>query len=381
MIGDDNKMSFLMKKKWLLLLLLNMAYADDIALNFSVSSRTPYQNEAVLLEVNISQIDQSKVMLFKFNPKESQAYLFHQISFKENEAYHHLKHYYRYLIYPKVAGEVTVEFDLTKSITDDDKVAYAISGDRDNVKGLVKEDIRVAVEPLSLTVKATPPQTDLIGRYTLSYRLDRNSTDAYEPVHLHIELQGQGACSTFAFVPERPQYHLFRQEPKQQTFHTTKGTSTKITWEYALSAKEDFVLPKIVLNAFDPKTEQSYQLIFPEQKIKVNAVPSEKIVDREDYPPSNQSDWSWLGWLFSYLMVFVAGYLTPRDLLKRKVIKERTPEEILQDQISGAKSHKELLKLLLNANQDEHQEAIHALESVIYHKKKVSLSQIKGMLA
>ncbi len=371
-----------MRKLLLPLLLLTSLYADDdIALSFALRNSTPYQNEGILLDLNITQIDDSKVMLFKFNPVENVHYKSHQIAFKENEAYHHLKQQYQYLIYPKTKGEVKIAFELIKSITDDDKVAYAISGDRDNVKGLVKQDIAVAVDPISLEVKALSDGVDLVGNYTLNYKLDSTTTDAYDPIHLHIELQGQGACSTFAFIPERPHYHLFTQEPKQRSFHTTKGTSTKIIWDYALSAKEDFVLPKVVLNAFDPKTEQSYQLIFPEHKIKVNAVPSEKIVDKEDYPPSNQSDWSWLGWLFSYLMIFVAGYLTPRDLLKRKVIKERTPEEILKDQIRGAKSHKELLKLLLNANQDEYQEAIHALESVIYHKKKVSLSQIKGRLA
>ena len=247
----------MVKILWSMLLFSCLLWANDIHYSFQTSSSTPYQNEAVLLEVNLSQEDHSKVMLFNFSPKKSDAYDFHQVSFKESDNYHDLKHFYRYVIYPKKVGKVAVAFELVKSLTDDDKVAYAISGDRDNVKGLVKKDIPVAVTPLVLNVKSVPKSTDLVGDFTLSYSLDKTTTNAYAPIQLKVELKGIGKLTSFALLEKSAKYHLFTQQPKLQNFHMVAGTKSALTWEYAISAKESFVLPKVVLNGFNPKTQKS----------------------------------------------------------------------------------------------------------------------------
>ncbi len=94
-------------------------------------------------------------MFFKFSPKKSRDYSFKLLSFIENEEYHNLKHQYRYIIYPLKSGRVDLEFNFIKSITTDEKVAYAISGDRDNVKALSKQDIEVELNLIELNVKKT----------------------------------------------------------------------------------------------------------------------------------------------------------------------------------------------------------------------------------
>jgi len=368
------------KNLFYLLLLILPLWADDIAVDIAIDNHTPYPHQAVILDLNISQTDNSKVMLFKLSLKQHPSYRFYQIDFKENEAYHQLKHHYRYLIYPQVSGEVKIAFELIKSITDDDKVAYAISGDRDNVKGLVKEDIKVAIKPLVLQVKSLPRNTDIVGAYKLNYHLDKKQTDAYDPIHLSVELQGRGEIDPFDFLPKNDAYHLFTQAPKIQSFRSSKGTQSKIIWDYAISAKESFVLPKITLHAFDPQTEQSYQLIFPKQKITVHPIQQERLLDQEEYPPSHERDWSWLGWLLSYLLVFVAGYLTPKGLFQKEQVRPKNDQALLEEKITQSKTHKELLSLLLNDNPQKYAKAIEALESVVYAKKKISLNTIKGMI-
>ena len=361
-----------------LMLLIGVVFADDISYDFQISNKTPYKNEALFLDVNVTQEDDSVVMLFKFNLKKSKAYTFHQIDFKEHDKYHHLKHEYKYLVYPKQAGKVVIELEMIKSVTDDDKVAYAISGDRDNVKGLVKQDSVVALKSLILDVKPLPKSTELVGDYKLTYELDKTSTEAYEPVHLKIVLKGKGSTPPLELLSKSKSYHLFTQAPKVKSLHSSKGSYHTVEWDYAISAKENFVLPKVVLKAFNPQYKKSYDLFVPSQAITVTQVDKESIVDKEDTPSISSTDWSWLGWIFSYLAVFVAGFLMPRDILKKRWSKKNL--FVVKDEVSEAKTHKELLKVLLARNDVKDKESISLLEDSLYRGKNVSLSKVKGML-
>jgi hypothetical protein len=357
-----------------------LLFANDICYDFHLSNKTPYVDEGVFLDVNISQEDDSVVMLFKFNLKKSKRYTFHQIAFKEHDDYHHLKHEYKYLVYPKEAVNVAIELEMTKSVTDDDKVAYAISGDRDNVKGLVKKDSKVELKPLNLEVKPLPKGTQLVGAYTLIYELDKMTTEAYEPVHLKVMLKGKGSLPPLELLPQSKSYHLFTQAPKVKRLHSSKGTFNTVEWDYAISAKEDFVLPKVVLKVFNPKTKKSYELKIPSQAITVTEVLKESLLDKEDTPSiSKPIDWSWLGWLFSYMAVFVAGFLMPRDILKRRWVHKN--REDIKDEVANAKTHKELLKVLLARNNLKDKEAIKLLEDTLYRGKSYSLSVIKKSLS
>ena len=364
---------------FLFFLMLRMLYAqEDVAYSFHLSSSTPYEREAVFLDVNISQLDHSKVMLFKFTLKNSNEYSFHQIGLEEREKYHDLRHEYRYLIYPKKSGELKLEFEMVKSLTDDDKVTYSISGDRDSVKRLEKEDIVVNLKPMMLDVKTLPKGVDLVGNFKLTHTLDRQETDAFDPINLKVELKGRGDVPPFELLKESKNYKLFHQAPNVKRFYSKEGATADIKWEYAISAKERFTLPAIELKAFNPKSEKLYRLKIPEYKIKVNGVEKERLLDSEDVPATSKPiDWAWWRWVFSYVFVFMAGFLMPRDLLKRKKMVVKSEDEMLQEKIKRAKSHKALLEILLLENDTQFSKAVSILEGVVYGKENVSLGKIK----
>jgi len=359
-----------------------VAGEEGVAVSMEVSNPTPYQGEGVVVEINLSQVDHDKVMLFTLHPPQNQHYALYQVAFQKRERYHDIKHYYRYLIYPKVDGPLSLSFMLTQSITDDDKVAYAISGDRDNVKGLIKEDVEIALKPIELQVKALPQGTDLVGNYQLYYRLDKNRTKAYEPVNLEVEIQGEGEMEAFEFIPLSENYHRFSSPPKVERSHSTQGTQSRIHWSYAFSAKENFELPEVTLQAFDPKQKRHYTLHFPAQRINVDPVDQATLVDSKEYPQSSSTLWdeAWWGWLFSYGMAFLAGYMTPRGFWRRWLVRSARLEDPLEQEVRKAKTHRDLLKILLRANRKEDHRAVEALESVIYQANTLPLDQIKGMI-
>ena len=364
------------------LFLLTLLHAEDMRYDITVSNTTPYLNEAVFLDINLTQLDHSKVMRFKFKVKKSKTYVAHQIGFKEYDNYHSLKHIYHYLLYPKKSGKISLNFELIKSLTDDDKVAYAISGDRDNVKGLEKEDMNIVINPYMLSVKSLPKGVDLVGNFSLTHSLSTQSTDAFEPIYLKAELKGEGYLEAFNLIDENSTtYHLFKEMPKVQNFHSKQGTRSSIEWDYAISAQNNFSLKEVRLKAFNPKTKKVYELKIPSYAISVKNIKKEMLLDKENYPSSSSTiDWSWLGTLFSYLIVFMGGFLVPKDIFKRKIVLEKSSEEILFEKIKNAKTHKVLLKILLTENSLNYHEAIASLESVIYNKKRISLSKIKDLI-
>jgi len=268
---------------FILFFIVNLLFAKDVETSFHLSTQQPYEKEALFLEVNLTQVDQSKVMLFEFSLENSSDYEFHQLQLKKSKKYHDLRHQYSYLIYPKKSGEVFLKFKFTTFITDDDKVAYAISGDRDSVKGLQKEDVVVELAPLKLEVKPLPVGVDLVGDFSLTERLDKKETEAYDPVNLKVKLKGKGFLNSFELLKESKTYRIFTQTPKLKIFHTKNGSSSSLEWEYALSAKESFTLPKVALKAFNPKTKKLYELGFPSYAIKVKEVKEEALLDKVDH--------------------------------------------------------------------------------------------------
>jgi len=369
-----------MKKLYVLCILITSIYANDININMQLSKTQAYQGEVLVLDVNISQTDHSKVMLFQFSPKKSQAYLFYQVDFREDNRYHNLKHQYRYLIYPTSSGTVKIGFEMIKSITDDSKIAYSISGDRDNVKGLVKKDIPVTVAPLMLDIKALPNGVKFVGDYSLEYSIDKKSVDPYEPINIAIKIKGSGLpLKAFDIITKSKEYERFSQKPLLKTYHLQDSSKSTIEWSYALSAKESFMLDAIKLKAFNPKTQELYTLSIPKTSITVNAIDTKKLVDKIDSPKEAQSiDWGWLFLMISYMAVFVAGFLTPRDILGR-FKKEIIIQSEFELEVESIKSKKELLSLLLAQNDRKFDALIEMLNSEIYQKDKHSLKKLKAM--
>ena len=369
------------KNIFIFIFFLNLLYANDVNYSFHFSNAEPYEKEAVLLEVNLTQTDSTKVMFFNFSPKTSTDYEFHQVAFKEHEKYHNLRHEYFYLIYPKKSGKILVKFKMIKSITDDEKVAYSISGDRDNIKGLQKKEMVVSLKPLELDVKTLPSEVTLVGDFHLTHKLDKQETEAYDPVNMKVSLKGEGYLETFELFEENQAYHLFSQSPKMKKNYTKSGLNSSLEWDYAISAKKSFSLPKVSIKAFNPKTQKVYSLGFPSYSVKVNEVDEALLLDKVDSPAKSKGiDWEFWSWLFSYVMVFVAGFLLPRDLFKRKKVLEKDSNDVLKEKINEAKSHKELLQILLLENRHDFQEPIRDLESVVYNAKKISLTKIKNSI-
>ena len=365
-------------KLLLIFILMVVSYGADFTHNFTLSKSDPYLKEPVILTLDIAQTDTSKVLLFKFDIKQNDAYEFHRLDIKTSDAYHAIKVHYKYLIYPLKEGKIDINFDLIEMVTTDDKVAYSFSGDRDNTRGLNKTDIPITLPPLSLQVQSIPKDTQIVGDFTLSHSIKQLTALSYEPLPLTLTLKGDGYPPIVTeIIPKSPHYSIFSESPIVKSIKHNQGSTNSVTYPLALSAKESFSLESISIKAFNPKNKKSYNLTLPKQNFTITQPDVKTLIDSSDYPKPLESDWSWLVSLLSYIIVFIAGVLSAKSISWHR---DRHPQKEFNAfgrEIKKCKNPKELLSLLMADNSLKYRDEIERLEALIYSKKRDNIESIK----
>ena len=270
---------------FLFFLCFSLLQAESFVYDIHLSKQEVYDKESLLLSVDINQTDPDPVLLFKFTVKASDSYMITQIDASHDYTPHHTDEHYLYLVNPLKSGEIHIGFDLTKRVTNDDKLSYFFSGDRDDFKKLETTDYVIDVPPLALKVKPLPANIAIIGDFTLSTEIKTNKVEAYVPIPMKIILEGKGYPPLFKeIIPKELNLTVFRQKPIINKKVTRQGIYYKIIYTLALSSSKSFTLPDIVFKAFDPKTEKMYALTIPKQHFEITSVNKNTLVDTVDTP-------------------------------------------------------------------------------------------------
>ncbi len=367
----------------LFLMIAHVALAEDFLFQAHVDNSSPYLKEPLLLDINIKQTNPDLVLFFDFTLPKSDSYLSELIDARHNDTLHHTEHHYRYQIYPLKTGEITLSFDLLKRITDEQKVAFSASGDRDDFKKLETVDHHVALSPLRLHVKALPKSVDLVGTYTLKSTLNKTKLSAHEPLSYTLVVSGKGFPPTL----QDPFGTLkgitrFTEAPKLEKKIKPDGIYYTLTLLYAFSADHSFVLPAVSLEAFNPKTEKLYQLSTPSYPITVDAPDTSSLLDEHNNPVPLQKQWEWLGDTLKYLFVFMLGVLSTilyGQFKKRKTnhAVSSSEEDLLYEKVKSAPDIKTLLQVLIATQDPRLNTEIDRIENAYYHTHPLSLRTLK----
>lgn len=357
-----------------------LLYGSGFTTHASLDKESAYIKEPVILTFDIKQTDYAKVMFFDFTLKESEAYEFHRLDAKEEDSYQNAQVHYTYLLYPLKSGRIDIGFELIQKVTTKEDVAYSFSGDRDNVKGITTTDTSIGLEPLRLQVKPLPAGTLLVGNFTLSHVLKRHEANAYEPIPFSVEIKGSGYPPVIKdLFTSTKEYTLFKEAPEINSIRSAKRTDNTVVYPMAISAAKSFTLDLIKIKSFNPKTQKSYTLTIPEQTFKITPVTSSTLVDKVDSPaPLKATDWSWVGTLLAYIVVFFSGFLTARSVQWYK--KEKIKHDPFIEKIMQTNDPKTLLALLIAEDSKKFVSVIEKLESHIYGKKPLDLKAIKKEL-
>jgi len=351
--------------------------AEDFTYRITADKTEAYLKEAVVLTVELNQTNPDVVLFFDFDLHPSKNYTFHRIDTKQSDNYQKVKTDYTYLLYPLRSGDLNITFDLTKKVTTKENVAYSFSGDRDNVKGIDTKNIPIALPPFLLHIKALPKAVQLVGDFSLEYKIKKHQANAYEPLPLQIVIKGFGYPPLLEnILPKELNVTRFKEKPILHTVNTKKGTQSSVTYPIALSHTQRFDLPAITLNAFNPKTKKAYTLTVPKQHFDIRKIDVNHLLDKTDDPKPLQRDYDWLSTLFGYLVVFGAGYLTALSLRwKKRTMTHKT--DPLKEKIEACQDARTLLQLLMATNSRRFASSIEKLEKHLYGNGKMNLKKIK----
>lgn len=279
---------------------------------------------------------------------------------------------YKYLIFAKKAGE----YDLVlkpKMLFMTQSAIYNVIIGRDNVNDLETVKEIATIEALKINVKAT--SSDLSGEMSIKSEIDSKQVSAYEPVHMEVSISGSGNLDDLkpiVFAIEGVE--VFSDIPEQDFQMNENGYTGKWTQSFAFVSKKDFTIPTVEVKYFDINTKEEKILKTDafDVKIKTDGIKREELIDKVNLP-SQQIDFSsYLQYIY-YLLTFISGFIVAK-LFK---LPARTQEMQKGDRIKKAKTHKELLEVLISCEKNLFTQEIEKLEKAVYKKETVHISDIK----
>lgn len=123
---------------------------------------------------------------------------------------------------------------------------------------------------IEIEVKNQVKDTDLVGDFTMTAKLDAKKVKANKPVNLTVKIEGKGSLEDFEF----PNYEIdgvtiYSDEAKIESNlvgNTLMGTYSK---SFAFIAEEDFTIPKRTISVYNPNTQKEKVLIVESHVVSV----------------------------------------------------------------------------------------------------------------
>jgi len=368
-------------KTVLLVLLLQVSIlANELAsYKLSTTKQSAFLNEPIEISFSAQQKDHTDHMYFLLEPKESPDYEIHLLEkVNDDKKYHASKTEYRYILFPLKSGIIKVNFDFTIQTASDRAVAQSFVDDHDNNVGIQMFNKKIAIKPLTLTIKELTKKVDLVGDFTLKTHLNKTNTRAYDDISMIYTLQGKGYISKdMKLLKPINNVTLFSEEDNVYNRLTTKGYAIQKKYLYALSSKNNFSIPSIQLQAYSPTRHKFYTLKTAKQAINVTNIDAKTLLDTEEAPSSKEFiNIETIKQFFIYILIFSAGFVSAK-LGENKLFGRK--KEKRQDDIRNTSSAKELILLLLNKySHRDISKYIKDLETLEYQKNtSLSFNEIK----
>ena len=361
----------------LVLLFISTLLFADVPYTWSLktSKSSVYVNEAVEIEYTCTFNDQAYLHVIEFTPEhETAGYRLLPLGVVEKTTDGRRSDTYRYVLFPKEAGQKAFAFTALMRKTTKASIENSVIG-RDNVEDYSFQDSEVALPTVQLTVVGH--QEKMTGRFMLDVTLDKREVKAYEPVHLDIQVSGEGDFDQMQDFQLMIDGVKVFSEPGEKHYTLTK-TGFKGTWEqkFSLVGAADFNIKPIELSYFDIAKKERVVLRSETFNVTVQeAYSREELLD--DVEDEHSSWWSW--WYLNYLFTFLTGAAVCRYLSKVEW-RSKQPEGF-EAEVDASVSVKSLLtKLVLQ--EDLRYEAIIAKYEALGERASLTAlkKEIKSLL-
>ena len=87
-------------------------------------------------------------------------------------------------------------------------------------------------------------------------------------------------------------FHYFTEKHLLDSKATSQGTNNIVHCSIVFSTAKDFLVPNIVLKAFNPKNQHTYCLTVPAQNFDVKKISVNHLIDKVNISKMIEIDWS-----------------------------------------------------------------------------------------
>ena len=359
--------------------LQTLIFAQGLA-TFSITTdkKEVVVKEPILLTFVAHQKDHRDHMFFSFSPKDSKDYEMHLLEKTvDDEKYHDTTATFRYILFALTPKPISINFDFIVKTASDKAIRQSFVDDHDDSIAISTTDTKVTLSPISINVKALKHHVDLVGDFSLKQSIRTTTIKSYEALNLNYTLMGRGY-----HVQDIVLLHTLKNS--LSLFSTVENKNRKLTKDgfiinsqyiYAITAKDNFIIPEVNLLAYSPKKRSYYTLRASKKDIKVEKIDVEKLLDKKTFPKSEKANFSDYVDIIIAILIFISGFVTAK--LSEKINLKRK-EAGKFDAIKEASSPQALILLLIQKyNQENVKECIDILEKVAYKGDNMRLEEIK----
>jgi len=284
---------------------------------------------------------------------------------------------YRYIVFPKRPGILTLAFEASMEHTTRASIENAVIG-RDNVEKLDYTARKVALPSVAVSVAAQ--DTRIAGHLRLSVAADRKTVGAFAPVQVRVTLEGYGNLDELPpFTLDIPGVRRFTDGEQKKLVLGEKGFEGSISQQFALVAESNFTVPALRLAYFDTERNRSVELA--SAPIPVTVLPSEarqSAAETADggagervQPPADI--WGWV----NLLLALIAGIAIGRFLLPDE---EERASRSLSDQLRRCDRPDRFAAYLALLDGEKYRPVIDEIEAKLRAGQHVDLKAYKRLL-
>jgi len=326
-----------------LILIATFVYASEpYAWSLKTNKSRVYMNEAVEIEYTCRFKDQGYLYAIEFNPVgENDMYRLLSLGEVTQIKDGRRSATYRYVLFPKKAGEQRFGFKAQMRKTNKASIESAVIG-RDNVEAYAYKDTDVLLPAVKLDVM--DQQERMTGRFALSVTLDKQEVKAYEPVHLDVHVSGEGN-----FDQIRP-YEIRIDGVKsfsgggENHFRLGKeGFKGEWRQQFSLVGEKSFRIDPIELRYFDIDRQES--VVLRSQAYEVNVTEGYTKAELLDAEPPKEESLLWSAATLYYLLTFLLGAVVGGFVSRFKRVKKEPHG--FEEEIEACSSVKSLLTKLV----------------------------------
>lgn len=322
---------------------------DNLQYKLEVSKNKVFINEPIIATLTFKYNRSIEILKNESEPFFGNDFIVRELPlvapFEEKDFINHSS---KYLLIPKVKGEVTIQNQLINVKVQEGKFQKA--------RYKVFSDIQ------KIIIQELPKGINYQGEYTIKATVDTTETTKDSPINLTLQIEGFGNIDEIApFSLVLPNQLVFSAKPTIQTYLGDGKYGGVFTQKISISSEEDFVIPSFKLEYFDGITKSLKQITTKPIKITVkgdeeventspSAIKEIKTITKEKTTIEEKKGFhmEYIDWILGFLMGCVATYF----VLQKTPKKRQRGELSLEEKIKRAKKDKELFDILLPYSQN-----------------------------